>query len=69
MIVCYFLFEFLTVCPEGKLPPETKPYVVRDLEKGTEAHYNKPKPTGPVTNWYMPQQFEPPKLKPFVRIQ
>jgi hypothetical protein len=39
MLVCYIVIGFL-VCPDGKPPPAYAPYVVRNLDTGTEAHHN-----------------------------
>ena len=53
MLVCYLMFG-MTVCPDGKMPPLNKPYIVRDLETGTEKVQN-------VQNWFMPEQYAMPK--------
>jgi hypothetical protein len=59
MLVCYLLLGF-TVCPDGKIPPPGQPYIVRDLDKGTDKHYNVP-----VQNWY--GNYPQPEIRVFLK--
>jgi hypothetical protein len=53
------MFGFIA-CPDGKLPPADKPYILRDLEKGAETVHN-------IQNWTLPDKYRKPDIRVFIK--
>jgi hypothetical protein len=59
MPVCYLMFGVIA-CPEVGLPHPSQPYIVRDLEKGTDTVHN-------IQYWRLPEKYYKPDIRVFIR--